>query len=273
MSMPLHLVLVRHGLSEGNFARDMAKTGDSHYFGDNFRERPGHEWRLMPEGVIQAQNAGKWIKKHILDVNNLASFDTYMYSPHRRTRETAASLRLEGAKWRLNRMLRERSWGEIEDLNREEHSKLYPRNYDWQQKDKLNWAPPGGESIVQISDGRVREFFDTLHREHDKDGVKAVIAVTHGEWMWAARLSLEYMFNEDWVISSNNPDDKINNCQVIHYTRVNPKTGEVAPYMKWMRSVNAGSGKADAGEWRENGRKYLNNKELLKQVEEMPRLW
>lgn len=273
MSMPLHLVFVRHGLSEGNFAREKAKVGDKSYFNDGFLERPGHEWRLMPEGVEQAKNAGVWINKYVLKAYNLGKFDRYMYSPHRRTRETAASLGLEGAKWRLNRMLRERSWGETEELSREEHAKLYPRNYAWQQKDILNWAPPGGESIVQISDGRVREFFDTLHREHDHDGVDSVLAVTHGEWMWAARLTLEYMFNEDWVESSKNPEEKIHNCQVLHYTRVDPKTGEIAPYLKWVRLVNAGFEKADVGEWRENGRKYLDNEELLKQAEELPRLW
>jgi broad specificity phosphatase PhoE len=121
MSMPNHLVLVRHGLSEGNFAREMAKKGDDTYFDDNFRERPGHEWRLMPEGVNQARKAGLWIQEHIIQEYGLPGFDRYVYSPHRRTRETAASLNLPNAGWRLNRMLRERSWGEIEDLSREEH--------------------------------------------------------------------------------------------------------------------------------------------------------
>lgn len=59
MGMPDRLVLVRHGLSEGNYARDMSKSGDMSYFDDNFRERPGHEWRLMPEGVEQAKRAGQ----------------------------------------------------------------------------------------------------------------------------------------------------------------------------------------------------------------------
>ena len=108
MSMPNHLVLVRHGLSEGNHARDMSKKGDNSYFGAGFRERPGHEWRLMLEGVEQAKRTGQWIQEHIIEEYGLPGFDRYVYSPHRRTRETAASLRLTDAKWRLNRMLRER---------------------------------------------------------------------------------------------------------------------------------------------------------------------
>lgn len=273
MSMPNHLVLVRHGLSEGNFARDMAKTGDHTYFDDNFRERPGHEWRLMPEGVEQAERAGIWIQEHVIKSYGLPGFGRYVYSPHRRTRETAASLGLPNAEWRMNRMLRERSWGEIEDLNREQHEELYPRNYSWQKRDKMNWAPPGGESIVQISDGRVREFFDTLHRDHDQKGVESVIAITHGEWIWAARLALEYMFNEDWETMDNDPAEKIHNCQVVHYSRLNPTTGEPADYLKWMRSVNAGGGETGQGEWRESSRKVLSNDQLLQQVEQLPRLW
>lgn len=273
MSMPNHLVLVRHGLSEGNFARDMSREGDYTYFDDNFRERPGHEWRLMPEGVEQANRAGLWIKEQIIDHYGLPGFDKYTYSPHRRTRETAASLDIDTAEWRMNRMLRERSWGEIEDLSREEHKKLYARNYAWQKRDKMNWAPPGGESIVQISDGRVREFFDTLHRDHDEKGVESVIAVTHGEWIWAARLALEYMFNEEWEQLDGDPNEKIHNCQVVHYTRVNPDSGETEPYLKWMRSVDAGNGEQGTGEWRESSRRLLSNQELLAQVEELPRLW
>lgn len=273
MSMPNHLVLVRHGISEGNFARDMDKEGDPSYFNDDFRDRPGHEWRLIPEGVEQAARAGLWIQEHIVGKYGLAGFDRYFYSPHRRTGETATSLRLPDAQWRMNRMLRERSWGELEDLCRGEHKTLYPRNYAWQQRDKMNWAPPGGESIVQISDGRVREVFDTLHRDHDEKNVDSVIAVTHGEWIWAARLALEYMFNEEWTQMDGDPKEKINNCQVVHYTRLSPDTGEQADYLKWMRSVNAGGGETGPGEWRESSRRILSNEELLRQVEQLPRLW
>lgn len=273
MAMPNHLVLVRHGLSEGNFARDRAKEGDPSYFDNGFRERPGHEWRLMPEGVEQARRAGLWIQENIIATYGLPGFDRYFFSPHRRTRETAANLELPDAEWRLNRMLRERSWGEIEDLSREEHKEIYPRNYAWQQRDKMNWAPPGGESVVQISDGRVREFFDTLHRDHDQKEVNSAIAVTHGEWIWGARLALEYMSNEDWETADDDPYEKIHNCQVVHYTRVDPESGEMASYLKWMRSVKAGEGEQGPGVWRESARAVLSNEELLSQAEQLPRLW
>ena len=273
MSMPQHLVLVRHGESEGNFVRSAHKAGDSSYLTDEFRNRPGHEWRLTPEGVEQAHAAGQWIQDHIITDYGLPGFDKYVYSPHRRTRETGGHLGLHRAAWQLSRLLREREWGEIQGLVEEEHRAQYPRNYAWMKADPLHWAPPGGESISQVADNRVREFFDWLHREHDDKGVNSVIAVTHGELIWATRLALDYMFNEDYEASENDPSQKINNCQVVHYTRLDPETGKVAPYLRWKRSVWPWQSPDDVGVWQESTRRILTNEELLTQAEVLPRLF
>lgn len=271
MAMPSHFVLVRHGLSEGNFALNRANNGDLTYLNGDFQNRPGPEWRLMPEGEEQANRAGLWIQQHIVERYGLPGFDSYIYSPHRRTRETAAHLGLPGARWTMNRMLRERSWGEIELLSNEQYKTAYPRNHAWQQRDKLNWSPPGGESIVDIADGRVRELLDTMHRDHDQKGIDSVLAVAHGELMLAVRLVLEYMSNEDWALKES--AEKIHNCQVVHYTNIDPTTNEKADYLRWVRSVNAGNGETGPGIWRENAKHFLTNEELLAQAKEIPRLW
>ncbi len=271
--MPNHLVLVRHGESEGNFVRSAAKQGDNSYLTDAFRERPGHEWRLTSKGVDQAHAAGTWIQENIIAHYGLPGFDRYFYSPHRRTRETAAHLRLPNAQWRLNRLFREREWGELQGLVEAEHREKYPLNYTWMKADPLHWAPPGGESISQVADNRVREAFDTMHRDHDEKGINSVIAVTHGEWIWATRLLLDYMFNEEYEKIENDKSQRINNCQVIHYTRLNPQTGEEAPYLKWRRSVWPWKYPDDQGKWEELSRKILSNEELLEQVERLPRLF
>lgn len=227
---------------------------------------------MTPLGVEQAHAAGTWIEEHILNTYELPGFDRYIYSPHRRTRETAGHLRLPNAQWRLNRLLREREWGEIQGMVDSEHEQKYPVNYAWMQADPLHWAPPGGESISQVADNRVRELFGTLHRDEEK-GVQSVIGVTHGEWIWASRLVLDYMFNEDYASSENDKSQKVNNCQVVHYSRINPNDGTLAPYMKWRKSVWPWKDPSEAGEWQEVGRKLLTNEELLKQVEELPRLF
>lgn len=273
--MPNHLVLVRHGESEGNYVRDAfknGKEGDVAYLLYQFKQRPGHEWRLTPKGVEQAKIAGEWIQDHIIKRYGLPKFDRYMYSTHRRTYETAGNLMLPDAEWRHNRMLRERSWGELENLTGDkEHEELYPHNYQWMEQSPLEWCPPGGESIVQVADTRVRGVLDTLHRDHDEKDVNSVIAVTHGEWIWAARLVLEYMFNEDWDVTKADPTEKIHNCQVVHYTRLDPQTGQQAPFLKWMRSVNPYREETE-GTWRELSRRTLTSEEMIRRAEQLPRM-
>jgi broad specificity phosphatase PhoE len=272
MAMPDHVVFVRHGESEGNFVRSAYKHGDDSYLTEAYRQRPGHEWRLTPKGVQQAKAAGVWIQEHVLAANGLAGFDIYNYSPHRRCRETAGHLSLPNPKWRLNRLLREREWGELQGMVESEHEANYPRNYAWMLADPLHWAPPGGESVSQVADNRVREVFDTLHREEAK-GARSYIGVAHGEWIWASSLVLDYMFNEEYEASEQDPAKKIHNCQVVHRTKIDPVTNERADYLRYVRSVWPWKNPEDTGEWRTVGRKELTNEELLAQVEQLPRLF
>src|SRR3990170_8107458 len=108
MAMPNELVLVRHGHSEGNFVADTSRRGDDSLYTTDFRERPGHRWRLTKEGANQARAAGEWILRNIGE-----RFDRYYVSPYVRTRETAALLGLPEAEWRIDQRLRERDWGDI----------------------------------------------------------------------------------------------------------------------------------------------------------------
>ena len=271
--MPDHLVFVRHGESEGNFVRSAYKEGDESFLTPEFRDRPGHEWRLTPTGEGQAHAAGLWIQEHIIGQYGLPGFDRYMYSPHRRTRETAAHLQLPNADWRLNRQLREREWGELSGLVEEEHKAEYPRNYGWMKADPLHWAPPGGESVSQVADYRIRGVLDTIARDHDEKGMESFLLSTHGELIWAARLVLDYMFNETYMAAEHDQSQKINNCQVVHWTRLDPETGDRAPYLRWSRSVWPWKNPDETGEWRISSRQTLTNEELLAQVETLPRLF
>lgn len=278
MAMPNHLVLVRHAESEGNYIRNVVKKGRERDLArvatmiDDFRERPGSHWRITEKGEDQAKIAGQWIQEHIIKHNGLPGFDRYVYSPLRRTQETAGHLAIEGAHWRHDWRLRERSWGELENLTGEaEHAKHYPFNHAWMRRDPLHWTPPGGESIVLMADTRVRDVFDTWHRDHDEKGVDSVCAVTHGEWIWGAMLQLEYMTPDDWDSNKKNPALKTNNCQVVDYTRIDPQTGEQAPYLRWMRSVCPWKDDGP-GVWREVERQTLTNQQMVAEAQQLPRM-
>lgn len=260
MAMPEELVLVRHGHSEGNLAVDYSKQGDDSFYTPDFRERPGHRWRLTEEGRGQAKTAGQWILKNISE-----EFDRYYVSPYIRAKETAGLLDLPDAKWRIDPRLRERDWGDISSLPRSEFKKLYPQNAFIKETDALYWRPPGGESIMDVRINRVRSVFDTLHRETPN---QKILIVTHGEFIWATRPEIEYMSDEEWLEADNDPLQKINNAQVIHYSKTNPRTGEKDKYLSWVRSICPWRNSIDI-EWTPIERYTFANEELLEQVAEI----
>jgi len=256
MAMPNELGFVRHGHSEGNLAVDLGKKGDDSLFTPGFRETPGHQWRLTEEGCEQARTTGKWIRSEIGE-----QFDRYYVSPFVRTRETAALLGLRDAEWRVDQRLRERDWGEIGSMPRGEFKARYSQSAFLKKIDALYWRPPSGESIADVR-LRVRSFFDTLHRECD--GLR-VLVVTHGEFMSAARAALEYMSDEEWMFADGDPDQKIRNGHVYHYSRFDPETRSPGKYLSWIRKVCPWR---DEGEspWKKIMRKRFSNSELLEQV-------
>ena len=188
MGMPNDLVLVRHGFSEGNEALKADKHGDFSYNTEKFAKTPSHQWRLNDKGRREAQEIGKWLNREFPGTEENPAFDWFYTSTFVRTRETAAHLGLPGAGWLLNRGLRERDRGDIGSLDRASIKRLYERNAQIKEQDPLYWRPPGGESIAQVAEDRVKTVLATLHREADG---QRVIAVNHGEMMRAFQLQLE----------------------------------------------------------------------------------
>lgn len=270
MGMPNNLILIRHGESEGNKAVEAAKKGDTRYYDqDNgrFMTVPGHQWRLTDLGRAQANAIGQWVESTEL------YFERHYVSPYVRTRETAAHLELDGAQWLINRALRERDWGDIGSIPRKEFLERYPDNAHQRSIDPLYWTPPGGESIAHVAENRVRNVLSTLHRECDSDNV---IAVAHGELMWAFRLILEYWNDDDFVAADEDKGQKIHNCQAIHYTRVDPMSyqGEVSSRLAWMRRATPvfadGEWTVEVSEWQHFNKPLLSNEDLLAGVDEVP---
>lgn len=270
MTMPNDLVFVRHGQSEGNIIQMAANHGDDSYYerDESLMTVPDHRWRLTPQGVMQAKQSGEWINSHFPE-----GFDRYIYSPYTRTRETAGSLGLVQAEvnavWEANRSVRERSWGEIGSIPRSKFNVEYPRSANFKHSDPLYWAPPGGESIADVAENRVRNLLSTLHRENESD---RVIVVSHGEFMWASRMVIERWSDAEFVEYDRDPDMKIHNCQVIHYTRINPWTGEVAPRLQWVRRMSPLDHGLVVEDWKEFGRQRMTNADLLLGVSDLPRL-
>jgi broad specificity phosphatase PhoE len=267
MAMPNNLVLVRHGRSKGNEARAAERQGDESLFTPEFREQPGHRWDLTSEGEEQARCAGRFLLKQF----GIDAFDRYIYSPYVRPRKTAGfvgQVAAPNAKWTHDRRLRERDWGDLDNMPYKEYVKGYPENAARKQTDPLYWAPVGGgESIAQVSN-RFRDFLVTLHRECE---AKNVLVSVHGEFMWVARLVLEYMSDETWLRLKRDASQNIPNGAVLHYTRINPETQEQARSMHWVSQTNTWTRnenglivpQEESGLWQYFEKPHYTNEQLL----------
>ena len=170
MSMPLDLYVIRHGESEANVIVQAGEQGDNSLYTQDNVTVPDRSWRLTATGRKQADCIGRWL------VSQQQLFDRYMVSPYVRTRETAATMALPKAKWEENRVLRERSWGEINTITKDEFKNNYARNWNFKNTDPLYWRPPAGESIADVAEDRVHNILTSLSRKSDSE---SVVMVTH----------------------------------------------------------------------------------------------
>jgi NAD+ kinase len=265
MTLPLDLVLVRHGESEGNVAFGLSRRGDDRHFTPEFLARHSSKWRLTPRGVEQAHSAGDWLRKNVT-----VRFDRYYVAEYLRAMETAAHLGFADAEWRCECYLREREWGIFDLMSYQERRERYSDDLQRRELDAFFWTPPNGESMADLC-LRIDRIIETLHRDCTD---KRVILVCHGEVMWAFRVRLERMSQDRYreLDVSQDPCMKIHNCQVLHYTRRSPVTGELSPYLDWMRSICPWNKAHSDERWQTIERRKCTNEDLLKLVERTPRL-
>lgn len=265
MTMPIDLVLVRHGESEGNVANKRSRAGDHSAFTPEFRERIGAVWRLTDRGRQQATIAGEWIRANLGD-----RFDRYYVSEYIRAQETAAHLNLPGARWFRDFYLRERDWGDMDVMPDDTRQERFAESLLRRERDGFYWTPPNGESIAQLC-LRIDRVIDTLHRECSD---KHVIIVCHGEVMWAFRVRLERMSQQHFQALglSTNPYDRIHNCQILHYSRRDRGCGMIASHYRWMRSVCPTDLRLSSNTWQFVERQHFSSNDLLTQVEAVPQL-
>ena len=68
------------------------------------------------------------------------------------------------------------------------------------------------------------------------------------------------------------PATKINNCQIIHFTRRDPVTGKVGERVRWWRTVCPWDLKSTSDEWRPIIPKSYSSEDLLEMVEDYERV-
>jgi broad specificity phosphatase PhoE len=259
-AMPAVIVLGRHGHSEGQAAAELEKQGDLSAFTPNFRRTPSSQWHLTREGVRQAQSAGAWLQQHMLGSRVLASesFDRGYFSPHVRSRQTMGAILynreniVEQSHFGLPRIrwdirLREQDFGDVSTIPRSEFELHYPVSVRNRQTDPLYARLPGGESIPDVMD-RTWSFLGALARAHAR-GVDSALIVSHGRQITATQLALEGIDPHNW--EEFEKANRIDNCQMVAYSRRDPKSGKEHSGFHWVSSTSPWQTPEQPPTWRE----------------------
>jgi broad specificity phosphatase PhoE len=218
---PRHLILVRHGESEGDVRRKLGTSALIHP-NDEKQTEAGHR---------QSQITGSWIAKYIMQDYGFEKFDSCLTSPLIRTKQSAASLGLD-SNWAEEPRLTERNRGDIQGLTKQQHKEKFPDSYQLMQDHPFYWVPPGGESILAVSH-RFGELVNDLANTNN------ILVMTHRDVLWAAHVPLDKL-SLDKIEDVDT--DSIHNGQVVHYTNINPTSGAVeGTELIWKRSVDPSS--------------------------------
>lgn len=258
MTLPINLVFFRHGQSEGNLAKRRSEAGEHGAYDTVFAGRHTRSFRLTQLGREQAERAGAWLR------DEFHFFDQYMVSEYARALETAGLLGMPNAQWRIVDLLTERDWGDLDRCSEQERATKFEDSLRMRRIDPFFWRPPNGESLHQLR-LRLDRVLGTLHRECSD---KNVLIVCHGEVMWTYRVILERMPQHEFrkLHLSNDPEDRLHNCEVLHYTRRDPDSGALSPHVGWMRRIRPAESPLWISPWKRIERRLLSNEELLETV-------
>lgn len=264
--LPIDIILVRHGQSEGNVANKASRQGDNSFFTPEFRQQHSRSFRLTEKGVKQAIAAGVWLKANVP-----MPLDRCYVSDYIRAKETAYHLDLPFAEWRVEFQLRERDKALMDNCPADEQKRLFALEEQQYQADRfLSYPAGGGESIPLLCLRMKADLLEHLARECSD---KRVVVVCHGHVMRAIQLELEHLGHDDFVRLDASEDlrDKIRNCQILWYSRRDPKTKKISEsHLVAVRSVCPWDPDGDYG-WRYIERCLLTNQDLQKEVERYPR--
>ncbi len=145
------LIFLRHG--------ETAYNAESRLQGQ--RDTP-----LNARGREQARAVGRTLRARIAsEIERLEAAEAFVASPLGRARETMEIAReamgLPPARYRLDPVLKELSFGAWEGLTWPEIEARDPEGLRAREKDKWNFAPPGGESYAMLAE-RVRPWLGGL---------------------------------------------------------------------------------------------------------------
>ncbi|HXV26886.1 MAG TPA: histidine phosphatase family protein [Candidatus Paceibacterota bacterium] len=262
--IPIDLILVRHGESEGNVANRASRGGDHCFFTDEHRGRHSREFRLTDRGIVQAKAAGEWIRKNVP-----LPLDRFYVSDYIRAKETAYLLDLPDALWRSEFHLRERDHALMDNITDAEKKECFATEQALYEQDPFLAYPAGGGESFAMHCFRLKATMLEHWARECSD--KRVIAVCHGHVMRALQVELEALDHDDFIRlnASDEPRDRIRNCQVMWYSRRDPDTKKLHDAVVAVRSASPSENNDFM--WRRIVRRKFTNEGLRAEVERYPR--
>lgn len=205
------LVIVRHGQSERNVAKEQAKAaGTSVVWASGVRDV---DTPLTPLGVQQAIATGQFLSKD--------SFDVIFSSPYMRTLQTSQHIAEQlpaVPRIILEERIREIEFGVLDGLTHQGVRERYPEEWARREREGKYWyRPPGGESRPDVA-LRVHSFLGTLTRDYRQ---RKVLVVCHSVVVLIFRRLLE-RWDEAKYMEVDSEDDVLN-CGITTY-RYDPET-------------------------------------------------
>ena len=203
-SWPASLLVVRHGESAGNVARDAAEEAGAPFIDIEERDM---DVELSELGERQARALGRWMADLGDEAPTIA-----ITSPYRRACRTA-EIAAEAAGLDLeilhDERLREREFGVLDRLTKRGIEERFPDEAAARSRlGKFYHRPPGGESWADVG-LRVRSLLDSVTREHVDE---RVLIVAHQVVIHMFRYVLERLSEREILDISRS--EEILNCSI-----------------------------------------------------------
>ncbi len=221
----LNIYLVRHGETEGNVDRTLYKV------------KADHAIRLTPKGVQQADDAGRFLMRHLKERQQQEgrSFGRIRvwHSSYYRARETAGHILQQLAErfdpfsgvltYHDEPFLIEQKAGLFDGMTDKEFKTTYPEAaQDYEKHIRFNGRTyaqsPMGDSRLDVTKS-VKHHFGSIARDFEKHNIRNVIVVCHGVTERAFLMGW-MRYCSEWFDAEKNPG----NCW-IRQIHGNSKTG------------------------------------------------
>ncbi|WP_421121642.1 histidine phosphatase family protein [Aquihabitans daechungensis] len=204
---PRTLLLVRHGESAGNVARDLAEAAGHERIDIDDRDM---DVGLSPNGERQAEALGAWLRDRSDDAPTVVLSSPYTRA--RRTAELAIGEAGLDTELILDERLREREFGVLDRLTRRGIETQFPDEAAARTRiGKFYHRPPGGESWCDVG-LRVRSALDSISREHQGE---RVMLVAHQVVIFMFRYVIEHL-DEAQILEISRQEELVN-CSVTTF--------------------------------------------------------